>query len=120
MAFSPLDLHVPAGATVTVVNQDGIQHSVTSEASQNAFTKGAVGGVSFDTGPFTGTQMFTIPANAPTGTVIPYFCTIHLATMATPNGAITIDPNAAGTTSAPSAPSTPAPSSGGGGGMPAY
>lgn len=90
LAFSPLDLQVPAGATVTVVNRDAMPHSVTSEASPGAFTPGAVGGVQFDTGPFTGTRTFTIPANAATGTVIPYYCTVHLGTMATPNGTITI------------------------------
>lgn len=90
LAFSPLDLQVPAGATVTVVNKDAMQHSVTSEASPGAFTPGAVGGVQFDTGPFTGTRTFTIPANAATGTVIPYYCTVHLGTMATPNGTLTI------------------------------
>lgn len=108
MSFSPLDLHVPAGATVTVVNQDGATaHSVTSEARPGAFTPGAVSGVSFDTGSFAGTKTFTLPASAPSGTVIPYFCTVHGSTMATPNGAITIDPAAAPTT---------APGSGGGGG----
>lgn len=107
MAFIPLNLRVPAGATVTVVNQDGMEHSVTSEASPGAFTKGSVGGVSFDTGLFTGARTFTIPANAANGTVIPYFCTVHTSTMATPNGTITIDPSAV---------PTAAPGGGGGGG----
>jgi hypothetical protein len=44
--------------------------------------------------------------------VVPYFCSSHKATMATPTGTITIDPSAASTTAA-----TPAPS---GGGMPGY
>jgi len=105
MAFSPLDLHVPAGGTVTVVNRDGVQHSVTSEAAANMFTPGSVGGVQFDTGLFTGTHTFSIPANAATGTAIPYYCRNHLNTMATPTGTITIDPNATTTTT----PSTPAP-----------
>lgn len=104
MAFSPLDLHVPAGATVTVVNRDGILHSVTSEAAPNAFTPGPVGGIAFDTGQFTGQRTFSIPANAATGTVVPYYCTSHLSMMATPNGTITIDPNASTTTSSPSPP----------------
>jgi plastocyanin len=108
LSFSPLNLHVPPGGTVTVVNQDSVVHSVTSEASPNAFTNGSVGGVAFDTGLFTGTRTFTIPANAPTGTVVPYFCMNHRAMMNTPNGSITIDPSATATTS----------SSGGGGGTP--
>jgi plastocyanin len=113
LAFSPLDLHVPPGATITVVNRDGMLHSVTSEATANAFTPGSVGGIAFDTGQFTGVRTFSIPANAATGTVVPYYCTAHLGTMATPNGTITIDPSAATTGAAP------APTSGGGG-MPGY
>jgi hypothetical protein len=57
---------------------DSVPHTVTSETNPNAFTPGAVAGVQFNTGPFTGTTTFTIPANAPVGTVIPYFCQIHL------------------------------------------
>jgi len=95
MAFSPVRLAVPPGATVTVNNMDaGTPHSVTSQAADGAFTPGAVGGVQFDTGAFTGTRTFTIPANAPAGTVIPYYCTVHTGSMATPNGAIEIDPAA--------------------------
>ncbi len=107
LSFSPLDLHVPPGATVTVVNRDGMIHSVTSEASPNSFVHAAASGVSFDTGQFTGSRTFTIPANAPNGAVVPYFCTSHLGTMVTPNGTITIDSSA-------QAASQPA---GGGGGM---
>jgi plastocyanin len=112
MSFSPLNLHVPAGQTVTVVNRDVVEHSVTSEASPNSFTPGSVSGVSFDTGLFTGTHSFTIPANAPTGAVVPYYCMNHKATMNTPTGTITVDPSAAATTTA--VPTTP--SMGGGGG----
>jgi plastocyanin len=90
MAFSPLDLAAPPGATVTVLNADAMQHSVTSEERENAFTPGAVDGVRFDTGPFTGTASFVLPANAPEGLVIPYYCKVHTSTMATPNGTITI------------------------------
>jgi plastocyanin len=73
MAFSPLNLHVPAGSTVTVVNRDGVDHSVTSETAANMFTPGSVGGVQFDTGLFLGTRTFSIPANAATGTMVPYY-----------------------------------------------
>lgn len=101
MAFSPEPLAVPPGATVTVVNMDGsMPHSVTSESSDDAFTKGAASGVQFDTGAFTGQATFTIPANAPAQARIPYFCTVHTRGMATPNGHLVIDPTAqpAGTT----------------------
>ncbi len=94
MSFSPIPLKVPSGATVTVINDDGIPHSVTSEATAGAFTPGAVGGVSFDTGQFSsGTKTFTLQAAAE-GTTIPYYCTVHKASMATPNGSIVIDNSA--------------------------
>jgi plastocyanin len=108
MRFSPLDLRAPPGATITVVNRDAEIHSVTSEASPNAFASGAASGVSFDTGTFTGTRQFTLPSNAPGGAVIPYFCSNHREMMVTPNGSITIDPSAGG--------SSPPPDGGGGGG----
>lgn len=106
MAFSPADLRVPPGATVTVVNRDGMPHSVTSEAHANDFTPGSVNGISFDTGPFTGTRTFTIPGGATANTVVPYYCTVHRGAMATPSATITIDPSAVPTT---------APGGGGGG-----
>lgn len=105
MAFSPAELDVPPGATVTVIDNDTMPHSVTSETAPNVFTLGAVAGVQFDTGSFSGTTTFTIPAAAPNGTVVPYFCTIHRAAMATPNATIKIDDTAQ---------PGPAPGSGGG------
>jgi plastocyanin len=104
LRFSPVNLAVPPGTTVTVINDDSMLHSVTSEATAGSFTKGSVAGVSFDTGEFTGQRTFTIPATATAGTVIPYYCVVHTSTMATPNGTITIDPNA-GSSSVP-APAT--------------
>lgn len=88
-AFSPQNLNAAPGATVTVVNKDPTPHSVTSESAPGAFTPGAVGGVQFDTGPFTGQRTFTIPASAQPGTVVPYFCTVHRQGMAN-TGQITI------------------------------
>jgi plastocyanin len=108
LAFAPLNLRVPAGATVTVLNDDGMAHSVTSQSAPNAFTPGAVDGVSFDTGAFTsGSRTFTIPPGTREGTAIPYYCTTHGSTMATPNGTITVDASAA--------PVQPPPDPGGGG-----
>lgn len=105
LSFSPLNLHAPAGATVTVINNDSIAHTVTSGAMPGAFTPGSVAGVSFDTGPFTGTASFTLASGVAQGTVIPFYCSVHKGTMNTPNGAITIDDSA-----------MPAPPPGGGGG----
>ncbi len=110
-AFSPAELDVPPGGTVTVVNRDAMPHSVTSEATSGAFTPGAVGGVQFDTGAFTGQRSFTIPAGAANGTVIPYYCTVHKGAMATPNATIKVDD---------SAQPGPAPGGGGGGGGGGY
>jgi plastocyanin len=96
LAFTPLNLHVPPGGTVTVVNNDAMPHSVTSQARVNTFVPGAVAGVQFDTGIFSGgTKTFTIPATAANGTVIPYFCRNHMGAMATPNGTVTVDSSAA-------------------------
>jgi plastocyanin len=110
MSFSPLDLHVPPGATVEVVNKDGIDHSVTSEATPGSYTPGAPSGLApFDTGVFaTGQKTFTLPSSATAGTAIPYYCSVHRQTMATPNGMITVDPGAQATSS--TTPSTPPPS----------
>jgi hypothetical protein len=67
-----------------------VPHSVTSEAAPGEFVPGSVGGVAFDTGAFTGDGAFTIPANAPPGTVIPYYCTVHKGAMTTPDGELRI------------------------------
>jgi len=92
--FTPLNVTVPPGATITVRNLDGILHSLTSEAAMGNFSPGVVNGVSFDTGLFsTGDKTITIPATAVPGTVVPYFCRFHLSMM--PQGTITVQ---AGTT----------------------
>jgi plastocyanin len=112
MAFSPAQLAVPAGETVHVVNKDGItSHSVTSAATLGDFNPGAVAGVSFDTGAFTGQAQFTVQANATDGTVIPYYCTVHKGAMATPNATIKID-----STAMPNVPLVSGGGMGGGGG----
>jgi plastocyanin len=107
MRFTPLDLHVPPGGTVTVINQDSEVHSVTSETAPSAFTPGAVAGVSFDTGVFVGQRTFTIPAAAADKTVVPYYCTSHKQLMVTPTGTITVDTSAGPAT--PPSPTTPSP-----------
>lgn len=94
-SFSPLDLAVPPGATVIVSNGDSVVHSVTSESAPLQFTPGSVNGVSFDTGAFIGQTSFTLPQNVPEGTVIPYYCKVHTATMITQTGFITVQASAA-------------------------
>jgi plastocyanin len=92
MAFTPARLQATPGATVTVRNLDSMAHSVTSETAMDAFRLGAMGGISFDTGPFMGEMAFTIPPAAAVGTVIPYFSTVDTSMMTTPNGQIEIVP----------------------------
>jgi plastocyanin len=88
--YAPLNFTVAPGATVTVQNSDSVPHSLTSEAAMGNFTLGAVNGVMVDTGliPGGGTATITIPATAPSGTVIPFFCKVHTTMM--PQGTITI------------------------------
>jgi plastocyanin len=91
MAFSPQDLTVPPGATVTVQNEDGFAHSITSESSPASYAPGDVDSVSFDTGEFTGARAFTIPGTATPGTVIPYYCRVFTSKMAN-TAQITVGP----------------------------
>lgn len=77
---SPERLEVPPGATVVVQNFDPVVHTVTSSSAPGTYAPGAVNGVSFDSGPIAGNAAFTIPATAPAGTVVPYFCSIHRET----------------------------------------
>lgn len=107
MAFSPVRLEVTPGATVTVRNLDGEVHSVTSQSTPGSFRPGSANGVSFDTGLFTGERTFTIPANAPVGATVPFFCSSHLQTMVTPNGEIAIVAAPTGSGGTPSTPSQP-------------
>ena len=110
LAYSPVSLSVPPGATITVVNNDNMLHSVTSEASPGAFVRGGVAGISFDTGEFSsGQRTIQIPSTAASGTVVPFYCTAHLSTMATPTGSITIDPAAQPPTTSQPPSAAPAP-----------
>jgi len=87
--YSPADLTVDPGATIIVRNLDSEPHSVTSETAEGAFKPGAVNGVSFDTGSYSSSdRTITIPVGAPHGTVVPYYCSVHLGGMM--QGRITI------------------------------
>jgi plastocyanin len=106
--FIPLDLTVAPGATITVQNLDGIDHSVTSEAAIGHFSPGAVNGVSFDTGVFSmGEKTIAVPADAAPGTVVPHFCRVHLAMM--PQGTITVQTGATTSQSPTASPASPPP-----------
>jgi len=88
--YTPQHLTVAPGAMIMVMNMDTTAHTVTSEAAMDDFTPGAVNGIMFDTGSIAvnGTATISIPANAQTGTVVPFFCSIHTSAM--PQGDITI------------------------------
>jgi plastocyanin len=90
--FSPSELTVDPGTVITVTNSDSIPHTLTSESADDDFTPGAVNGVSFDTGTLGGhaSTTFTIPGDAPSGTVIPFYCAFHTSMMSPANGHITV------------------------------
>jgi plastocyanin len=79
--FSPERLPVVPGSAVLVRNEDHVAHTVTSAAAPGALEFGAVNGVAFDTPPFLGDSTISIPAEAPVGTIVPYFCRMHGAAM---------------------------------------
>jgi len=81
--YMPDQFTVAPGGTVTVHNNDSVPHSLTSESAAGNYTLGAVAGVTFDTGiiPAGASASFTIPATAPSGTMIPFFCKVHTNTM---------------------------------------
>jgi plastocyanin len=88
--FIPLHVTVAAGGSIAVHNADPFAHTVTSQATVDAFTPGAVAGISFDTGNIAGSgdATITIPANAAHGTVIPFYCKVHGSMMG--SGSVTI------------------------------
>jgi plastocyanin len=90
MRYSPLNIQVPPGETVTVLNKDtSMPHSVTSQAAPGTYARG--GSFPFDTGEFVGGQRtFIVPITAPDGTTLSYYCSYHGSQMVTPNGTITV------------------------------
>ncbi|MDT9691882.1 cupredoxin family copper-binding protein [Streptomyces sp. P9(2023)] len=64
-AFKPTSLKIRPGATITVVNQDSVPHTVT-----------ATEGEAFDTGEIAGGQSASFTAPDKPGTY-PFFCSIH-------------------------------------------
>ena len=75
--YTPLRITAVPGGAVLVRNWDTFAHTVTSAASSGSFVFGAVNGVRFDTGQFLGDRVFTLPADAPVGTIVPCFCALH-------------------------------------------
>lgn len=75
-----------SGAQITIVNQDDVPHTVTSQSAPGAFD---------DTGDFDaivgseGVQIFVLP-EAPSGTEFYFYCRFHQETMIPDSGTITI------------------------------
>ena len=65
-AFHPADAAVAPGATVRVINEDNVTHTVTSTATPKAFDTGDVGGITATT--------FIAPSKAGS---YAYICRIH-------------------------------------------
>ncbi len=85
--YNPEQLTVPAGATVTVINNGSAPHSVTSGTCRAATcTESDVNGIGFDTEILEpgASATFTIPADAASGTEVPYFCVVHPGVGTTP------------------------------------
>ena len=86
-AFSPDPLIVPAGSTITVMNNDTAStstHTCTSEAVAGNYDAGlAPNGFLFDTGNIDAgtTATINVPAGIPSGTKQPYFCKQHTGMM---------------------------------------
>lgn len=76
-SVTPARVTVPPGGTIIVFNDDVVKHTITSSASAGSGVPGPVNGVSIATPPFLREWTIPIPADAPVGTVIPYFCEIH-------------------------------------------
>ena len=73
--FDPADLSVPPGATVLVKNLDDVDHWLQSSAAPGQYVHAAVGGLDLDLlVPARDERVFSVPADAVVGTVVPYFC----------------------------------------------
>ena len=90
LQFTPANLDVPVGATVTVQNVDGFPHTVTSSADTTAYTNGAVDGVTFNVSVGGGVTKTFALTGGHAGDVIPYFCNIHTSGMVPNHPTITL------------------------------
>jgi len=88
--FDPADLSAPPGATVLVKNLDDVDHWLSSSAAPGQFVHAAVGGLDLDLlVPARDERVFSVPADAVVGTVVPYFCRLSQGAMVN-QGTITI------------------------------
>ncbi len=76
---APASLGAPAGATVLVQNFDDFDHWFSSSVAPGVYVHSAVGGFDLDLElPARGVRSFALPAGLAAGTVVPYFCRLHL------------------------------------------
>ena len=88
--FDPADLSVPPGQTVLVKNLDDVDHWLQSSAAPGQYVHAAVGGLDLDLlVPARDERVFSVPADAVVGTVVPYFCRLSQGAMVN-QGTITI------------------------------
>ena len=88
--FDPADLSAPPGATVLVKNLDNVDHWLSSSAAPGQYVHAAVGGLDLDLlVPARDERVFSVPADAVVGTVVPYFCRLSQGAMVN-QGTITI------------------------------
>lgn len=86
IAFTPTDVRIAAGGTVTWQQDDVASHTVTSgQVEQSGGTATATPDGLFDSGNITKGQTFQFSFTEPG--VYPYFCAIHPATM---TGVVTV------------------------------
>ena len=90
LQFTPANLDVPVGATVTVQNMDGFPHTVTSSADTTSYSNGAVDGVTFDVSVGGGVTKTFAVSGGHAGDVVPYFCNIHTSGMVPNHATITL------------------------------
>jgi plastocyanin len=91
-AFTPANLDVPAGATITVANMDGFPHTVTSNAigDTTSYNHNNTTGPTFDVSLGSGvTKTFTVTGGA-AGDIVPYFCNVHQGGMNPTHPTITL------------------------------
>ncbi len=89
MTFIPTEISASAGETILVINDDDTTHTITSESAQNAFDNSG----DFDTGFIVSGEAttFDVPSTAQPGDTFFWYCDLHEASMATPNGVITVE-----------------------------
>ena len=88
MTFIPSTIEAAPGETIIVINNDDVDHTLTSESDLNMFDDSG----EFDTGTMSTGEIMTIeiPSDAEEGDTLFFYCKAHEDGMTTPNGRMTI------------------------------